>query len=109
MLHAQQRAENVGVESGRVALGGLICHRAHLAFGPGVVNGYIETTEARDGLIDQVAHIFVVAHVGTPILRLSADLAEFSKQFLAGFVATTRDNNARTLLRKGNRGGSSNA
>ena len=37
-----------------------------------------QAAEARDGLIDQVAHIVVVAHVGTPILSLSADPAEFS-------------------------------
>ena len=33
MLHAQQRAENVGIEGGRVALGGLLRHRTGLAFG----------------------------------------------------------------------------
>jgi hypothetical protein len=30
-----------------------------------------------DRLIDQFAQIFLVTHVGTPILRLNADLAEF--------------------------------
>jgi hypothetical protein len=60
-----------------VALCGLLRDRAGLAFGTGVVDGNIQAAKALDGLIDQVAHIVVMAHVGTPILRLSADVAEF--------------------------------
>src|SRR5271155_4637887 len=88
-----------------VGLCGLLRDRAGLAFGTGVVDGHIEAAKARDGLIDQVAHIVVVAHVGTPILRLNADLAEFGDQFLAGFVAAAGDNDARAFTRESNRGG----
>src|SRR5271167_192021 len=77
VLHAEQRAEYVGVESRSIAFGGLLRDGAGLAFGTGVVDGNIEAAEALDGLIDQLAHIVVTAHVGAPILRLSADVAEF--------------------------------
>ena len=77
MLHTEQRAEDVGVEGGRVALPGLLRHRTGLAFGAGVIDGYIQATEAGYGLIDQVAHIIFVPHVGAPIFGLRAEGSEF--------------------------------
>jgi hypothetical protein len=109
MLHAQECAENVGIEGGGIALGGLLRYRTRLAFGSGGVNSHIQATEARDGLIDEAAHIIFMADVSAPILCVGADLAKFSGQFLAGFVASARDNDARTLFREGQGGGSSNA
>src|SRR5216683_1310103 len=108
MLHAQERTENVGIEGGRIAFGCLLRNRAGLAFGSGRVNSHIEATEARDGLVDEAAHIIFMADVSAPILCLGADLAEFSDQFLAGFVASARDNDARTVFRESQGGGSSN-
>ena len=78
MLHTQECAENVGIEGGRVALRGLLRHGTGLAFGSGGVYSHIQATEARHGLIDQVSYVFLVAYIGTPILRLNADLAECS-------------------------------
>src|SRR3984893_7979293 len=109
MLHAQKCAKNVGIEGGRVALGGLLRNGTGLAFGSGGVYSHIQATEARDSLIDEAAHIIFMADVSAPILCLSADLAEFSRQISAGFVASTRDNYVRTLFREGDCGGSSNA
>ena len=73
MLHAEKRAENVGVEGGRVALGGLFGNEAALPFSPSVVHRCIEAPEAGDGLVDQVADIFIVAHVGPPEFGLGAE------------------------------------
>ena len=109
MLHAQQGAENVGIEGGRVALGGLFRRRTRLAFGSGGVYSHIQATEARHGLIDQVSYLVLVTHVGIHVFRLRVEAAELSHQILAGFVASTRDNDARTLFREGQGGGSSNA
>src|SRR5712671_3183208 len=108
MLHAQERAENVGIEGGGIALGGLLGYWTRLAFGSGGVNSHIQATEARDGLIDEAAHIIFMADVSAPILCFGADLAKFSDQFLAGFVASARDNDARTVFRESQGGGSSN-
>jgi hypothetical protein len=57
VLHAQQCAEHIGIEGGGVALGGLLRHRAGLAFRAGVVDGRIQAAEARDRLIDQIADL----------------------------------------------------
>jgi hypothetical protein len=46
-------------EPNGVALRGLLCHRAGLAFRAGVVDGCIQAAEARDRLIDQIADLIV--------------------------------------------------
>src|ERR1700731_3814160 len=109
VLHTQQCAENVGVESRRVALGGLLRHRTGLAFGAGGVNSHIQGTEARHRLIDQVSYVVLVSYIGFHVFRLRVESAEFSHQILAGFVASARDNDARALFREGKGGGSSDA
>src|SRR5216683_3272752 len=109
MLHAQECAENVGIEGGRVALGGLLRHGAGLAFGSGGVYSHIQATEARHGLIDQVSHVLLAAYIGIHVFRLRVESPKLSHQILAGFVASTRDDDARTLFREGQGGGSSDA
>src|ERR1700730_9893122 len=109
MLHAQECAENVGIEGGRVAVRGLLRHRARLAWGSGGVYSHIQATEARHGLIDQVSYVVLVAYIGIHVFRLRVESAGLSHQIFAGFVASTRDNDARTLSREGQGGGSSNA
>ena len=78
MLHAGERAEHISIECQGVAVGGLLGHRAGLAFGAGAVDGRIQTTEARDGLIHEVAHIFFAAHVGMDELGFGAEGAQFN-------------------------------
>src|SRR5580700_8394822 len=92
VLHAQQCAENVGVESRRVALGGLLRHRTGLALGSGGVYSHIQATEARHGLIDQVSYVVLVAYIGVHVFRLRVESAQLSQQILTGFVASARDN-----------------
>jgi hypothetical protein len=52
MLHAKKRAEDISVEGGGVAVGGLLRYRAGPAFGAGAVGRRIEATEARNSPID---------------------------------------------------------
>jgi hypothetical protein len=61
VLHAQQDAKHVGIESGRKALGGLLRDRTNLALGCRIVDGDVEATEARDGLRDKIADIVFFA------------------------------------------------
>src|ERR1700732_5404436 len=109
MLQAQECAENVGIEGGGIALGGLLRYRTRLAFGSGGVDSHIQATEARHRLIDQVSYVVLVSYIGFHVFRLRVEYAELSDQILAGFVASARDNDARTLFREGQGGGSSNA
>jgi hypothetical protein len=100
MLHAEERAEHIGIEGGGVAVGGLLRHRAGPAFGAGGVDGRVEATEACDGLIDQAAHIVFVAHVRTDEFGLCAEGAQLARQRLAGFVLAAGDDHAVALLRE---------
>src|SRR5580692_11084899 len=100
MLHAEQRAEHIGIERRGVAVGGLFRHPAGLAFGAGAVDGRIQTTETRDGLIDQAAHIVLAAHVGADELRFAAELAQLSSQRLADVLMTAGNDDAVAFPRK---------
>jgi hypothetical protein len=74
----QQHAQHIGIERGRVALCCLLGYETARPLSRGVIDGNIQATETRDGLIDEATHVVLVTHVGTPILCLSADLAEVS-------------------------------
>ena len=100
MLHAEQRAEHIGIERRGVAVGGLLRHPAGLAFGAGAVDRRIETTEARDGLIDQAAHIVFAAHIGTDEFRFAAEAAKLSGQRLAAVVMAAGNDDAVAFPRK---------
>jgi hypothetical protein len=78
MLHAQKRAEHVGIEGGAVAFGGLFRHRAGPAFGSGVIDGHVQATEVPDGLVDDVTNVILAAHVGTHVFSFGAEGARSS-------------------------------
>ena len=108
MLHAEQCAEDVGIEGGSVAFGGLLRYRARLAFGAGAIDGHVQATKPRDCLIDQAAHIVLVPHIGPHKFSFRAEFAKLVNQLLAFFVAAAGNNNARAFLCKGHRSGTAN-
>src|SRR5256885_6704035 len=75
-------------------------HRARLSFGAGVVDRYVQATEARDGPIDQVPHLVLATHIRTEELSFSAERAQLSHEFLAGFLVATGNNGAVTFPRE---------
>src|SRR6266852_5206244 len=105
MFHAEQRAKNVGVKGGRVGFGGLFRHRTGGAFGTGVIDGHIQATKTRDGLVNQSSYFGFVTHVGAYEFGLSAEFAEFSDELRAFLFASARDNQMRAFLREGPCGG----
>src|SRR6266852_5358960 len=109
MFHAEQRAKNVGVKGGRVGFGGLFGHRTGNAFGTGVIDGHIQATKTRDGLVNQSSYFGFVTHVRAYKFGLSADFAEFSDELRAFLVASARDNEMRALLCEGQCGGTPDA
>jgi hypothetical protein len=94
MLHAQQRAEDVGIEDGRVALGGMFYNRTGLAFGSGSVYRHIKATEACHGLIDEVSYVVLVPYIRIHEFRLRVESAQLSHQISADFITSTSDNDA---------------
>ena len=57
-------------------------------------------TEAREGPIDQVPHLVLVAHIRAEELSFSAERAQLSHEFLAGFLVATGNNGAMTFPRE---------
>ncbi len=76
VLHAEHRAEHVGVERRRVALGGLLRRGSGLALRAGRVDGDVEAPESGDRLIDEGAHLVLVANVGADELGFGAGGAQ---------------------------------
>ena len=105
VLHAQDHAENIGVERRGIALCGLIGDRPNLAFGAGIVHRDIETAKPRDGLVDQSADVFVLADVGVDELGLRTERAQLLDERLADLVTPTGDNHFCALLGEGDGGG----
>jgi hypothetical protein len=99
VLHAQQRAENVGVKGGRVGFGGLFRHRTGSAFCTGGIDGHIQATKTSDGLVNQTSDFGFVTHVGAYEFGLSAKFAKFSDELLSFLFASARDD-ARLLVRR---------
>ena len=100
MLHAEQRAEHVGIERRGVAVGGLLRHRAGLALGAGAVDGRVQSAEARDGLIDQIAHVVLATHVGADEFRFAAEPAQLGGQGLAGLLVAAGNDDAVAFSRQ---------
>ena len=103
MLHAKKRAEDISVEGRGVAVGGLLRHRAWLAFGAGDVDSRVQAPEAPNGSIDQVAHIVLVAYVGTDEFGFRAERAQLANEGLTCIVMATGDDDTVALLRKSKR------
>src|SRR6266851_6826562 len=108
MLHTQQRAEHVGVEGRCVALGTLRRYGARFAFSAGSIDGHIQATKPCDRLVNQAAHLVLVAHIGAKKLGFGSQLAEFSNQLLALGVVPARSNDASAFAREGECCGTSN-
>jgi hypothetical protein len=109
VFHAQQRAEHIGVEGGRVAFDGLLSHRTRPALGARGIDGGVDPAKARNSLVDQTAHVVLVAHVGTNECHFGAEAAEFGFQRLAfGFPAARHDDGC-AVFSEGRGGGSADA
>ena len=87
----------------------MLRHGTPLAFGTCVIDGDIQLTKSRNRLVDQVSYIYLVAYVRSYEFSLCFSGAEIPDQLLAGFVASTGDNDTRAFLRKDQSDGASDA
>jgi hypothetical protein len=86
VLHAQDYAEDIGVERRGKTFCGLVRDRADLPLGGGVIDRNIETTKSRDGLVNHGANIIFLANVGLNELSLGTQRTKLLDQFLADFI-----------------------
>jgi len=84
VLHAQDDAEDVGVERRGVGLGGLVDDRADPTFGARIVHRYIEASEPLDGLVDERADVVLMAYIGVDELGFRTVRAQLLGECLAG-------------------------
>src|SRR6202040_3745595 len=109
VLHAQDYAENVGLERCGKTFRGLIRDRTDLAFRGGVVHRDIETAKPRDGLVDHGADVIFLADVGVDELGLRTERAQLLDEGLAGLIAPTGNDQLRALPGEGDGGGAPDA
>jgi len=108
MFHAQQCAENVGVEGGSVAFGRLLSHRARLPSVPAVFTAASKRPNRAMVFSTKLAYILFVDAHRTVQIRRSHQVCGVLNQLLAFFVASPRNNNAGAFLREGQCGGATN-
>src|SRR5229473_4975716 len=65
VLHAEQRTQDVCIESSRVALCGLFCYETPQSFRPGIIDRNIQASETLDRLIHKVTHVLILADIRT--------------------------------------------
>ncbi len=109
VLHAQDHAENIGVERRRIALRGLVRDRATLSFGACIVHRDIETAKPCDGFVDQGADVILLADIGVDELGLRTEGAQLLSEQLAGFITPTGNDHLRALLGEGDGRGAPDA
>src|ERR1700674_287076 len=78
VLHAQQRAEHVGIEGCHVVVRSLLRYGAGHALRTGSVYSDIQTAKSLHDLVDQVTYVFFVAHIGADELRYRTCLTDFT-------------------------------
>src|SRR5712671_4026631 len=105
VLHAQDHAENIGVERRGIAFGRLVRDRADLSFGAGIVHRDVETAKPCDGLVDHGADVFFLADVGVDELGLRPERAQLVDERLAGLIAPTGNDHLRALPGESDGGG----
>src|SRR5882762_7522723 len=65
VFHAEQRTQDVCIESSRVALCGLLCYETGRSFRPGIIDCHIQASETLDRLVHKVAHVLILADIRT--------------------------------------------
>src|SRR6266478_430517 len=109
VLHAQEYAENIGVERRGIAFGGLLRDRAGFTFGAGIIDRDIETPEALDGAVDETTDIVFLAHIGLDEFGFGTERTELANQCLTGIRLAPRNNNAIARFRERDRSSAADA
>jgi hypothetical protein len=109
VLHAQDHAENVGLERRRKAFRGLVGNRTDLTFGRSVVHCDIEAAKPCDGLVNQCTDVILLANVGVDELGFGTRRAQLFNKGLAGLVTPAGNDHLRAFFGEGHGGGATDA
>jgi hypothetical protein len=109
VLHAEDHAENIGVERRGIAFRGLVRNRAGSAFGAGIIHRDIEAPEALDRAVDETTDIVFIADICLDEFGFCAERTEFTNQCLAGIRLSPGNNDAMARFRERDRCGAAYA
>jgi hypothetical protein len=76
---------------------------AGVAFDARIVDGYVKAAKALDGLINQVAHVVVMAYVGADELGFNAKRTKFFNQTRTSVVVSARNDDLSAFVSEGQR------
>ncbi len=109
VLHAEDRAQDIGVESRGIGLGRLVGDRTRLAFGAGRVDGGVDAAEPFDGCVDQAADLIVGTDVGLDKGGLGAEAGQIIRQGMTLVGIAAGDDDAIAGASEGDSGGATDA
>src|SRR5260370_27442787 len=93
MFHAQQCAEDIRVKCGGIRLCRLVCKWSRFAFGASVIDGHIQSAEARERVVDKFLDISFLAHIRSHKLRFSTETSKLDHKVLSLFIVTSPNDN----------------
>src|SRR5712692_10599193 len=105
MLQAKQHAKHIGIEGGRIALRGLVDDRAGLTLGTGTIDGGVDSSKSRNGLVHQIAHLIILPDVGLDEDGFCAEAVQFGLKGLTFRIPATGHDKPGAFLRKFNGSG----
>src|SRR5258707_11214061 len=88
MFHAQQCSEDIRVKCGGIRLCRLVCKWSRFAFGASVIDGHIQSAEARERVVDKFLDISFLAHIRSHKLRFSTETSKRDHKVLSLFIVT---------------------
>src|SRR5260370_17642172 len=88
MFHAQQCAEDIRVKCGGIRLWRLVCKCYMFAFGASVIDGHIQSAEARQRVVDKFLDISFLAHIRSHKLRFTTETSKLDHKVLSLFIVT---------------------
>jgi hypothetical protein len=109
VFQAQHDAEHIRVKGRCVAFRRLFGDRAGLTFRSGVVYGYVDTAEAGDCLVDEIANVCFLTHIRFHELDFGAEAAQFFRERQALLVTSSGNDELRAFLRERDGCGTANA
>src|SRR5258707_12197805 len=82
MFHAQQCAEDIRVKCGGIRLCRLVCKWSRFAFRASVIDGHIQSAEAREPVVDKFMTISFLGYIRSHKPPFSTDTTKLDSKLL---------------------------
>src|ERR1700677_1557718 len=109
MLHAEQCAQHVRVERGRIAVGRLADDGTRLTLSTCDIDGGVDASELGDGPINEIANVLIATNVRSNEDGLRAEFPELGFQRFSLDLATTGNDEASSTFGESQGGSAADA